>query len=105
MVLQEVISVPDSAGTKGREKNEDLSPVEEARPPTTARPYHSRVAYPQRLAWSELCQLEPRFERFLEILHRIYASSPCWKLSRVPLHNFNFCASSYLRRAHLGKLL
>jgi len=68
MVLQEVVSVPDSAGITGREKNKDLSPVEEARPPPTARPYHPRVPYPQRLAWSELCQLEPRFERFLEIL-------------------------------------
>ena len=76
MVLQEVVPVSASAGTEGKEKNEGLSPTEATRHQPIDRTYHPRVPFPQRLAWSELVQLEPRFERFLEILRRIYASSP-----------------------------
>ena len=76
MVLQEVVPVSASAGTEGKEKNEGLSPTEDTRHQPIDRTYHPRVPFPQRLAWSELVQLEPRFERFLEILRRIYASSP-----------------------------
>ena len=76
MVLQEVVPVSASAGTEGKEKNEGLSPIEETRHQPIDRTYHPRVPFPQRLAWSELVQLEPRFERFLEILRRIYATRP-----------------------------
>ena len=53
-----------------------MSSTEEAAPTPPTRPYQLPVPYPQRLAWSKLRQLEPRFARFLEILRRIYASSP-----------------------------
>jgi len=77
MVLQEVIPIPDSTGTEGQKKKEEsMSSTEEATPTPPTRSYQPPVPYPQRLIWSKLRQLEPRFVRFLEILRRIYASSP-----------------------------
>jgi len=40
------------------------------------RPYQPRVPYPQRLAWTKLLQLEPKYARFLDVRRRIYADTP-----------------------------
>jgi len=76
MVLQDVVPVLDPTGTEGKQKDETMSSAEQPTPTTPTRPYQPPVPYPQRMVWSELRQLEPRFARFLEILRRIYASSP-----------------------------
>ena len=87
MVLQEVVTVPNSAGTEGKMREENLGITGEPSPPAPARPYQPPVPYPQRLAWSKLRQLEPRFAQFLEILHRIYASRPFLEaLKNAPAH-------------------
>ena len=46
MILQEVVPVPDSAGTRGREKNEDLGPTEESCPSPITRTCPLRVPFP-----------------------------------------------------------
>jgi len=49
------------------------------------RPYQPRVPYPQRLAWTKLLQLEPKYAPFLERLRRIYADTPFLKtLKKAP---------------------
>ena len=73
MVLQETISVPDSVGTEGQQKEEKLSPIEMVSPAPPIPPYQPPVPYPQRLAWTKLLQLEPKYARFLDVLKRVYA--------------------------------
>ena len=61
MVLQEVAPIPDSAETQGKKKEENLSSARDPSPPPPARTYQPIVPFPQRLSWSKLSQLEPRF--------------------------------------------
>ena len=80
MVIQEIISIPDSTGTAGRKDEESSSSSGKSSPsPLVVRPYQPFVSYPQRMTWSKLFKFEPRFERFLDILRRIYASVPFLK--------------------------
>ena len=44
-------------------------------PSQIARPYQPPVPYPQRLAWTKLSKLEPRFAQFLDILKRVYVDT------------------------------
>jgi len=44
--------------------------MEDTTPPI--HPYQPQVSYPERLAWTKLLQLEPKYARFLEKLRRIY---------------------------------
>ena len=102
MVLQEVVPISASAGTERKEKNEGLSPTEETRHQPPARPYQPPVPYPQRLAWSKLHQLEPRFAQFLETLHRIYASRPFLEtLKNAPAH-FKFLRELLSKKGEPG---
>ena len=76
MVLQETVSVPDSVGTDGQQEERRLSPIEMASPAPPMRPYQPPVPHPQRLAWAQLFQLEPKYARFLDVLKRVYADTP-----------------------------
>jgi len=76
MVLQEATSTPIPVRTE-RHKSEGRSihsEMEGTAPPI--HPYQPRVPYPQRLAWTKLLQLEPKYARFLERLRQIYADTP-----------------------------
>jgi len=62
MVLQEVVPVLDFVGTERKKKEENhLSSAGDPSPPPPARTYQFPAPFPQRLAWSKLPQLEPRF--------------------------------------------
>ena len=73
MVLQEAASAPIPVGTERHqgEGRSTHSEMEGTVPPI--RPYQPRVPYPQRLAWTKLLPLEPKYARFLEKLRQIYA--------------------------------
>jgi len=87
MVLHEVVLVSDFAGTQGKKKEENLSPIGDLSPTPPTRTYQPPVPFPQRLAWSKLSQLEPRFTRFLDTLRRIYVSNPFMEaLKDTPAH-------------------
>jgi len=102
MVLQEVVPIPDSVGTEGQTRKEILSSSEETTPTPPARTYQPPVPYPQRLAWSKLCQLESRFVRFLEASRRIYASSPFLEaLKNAPAH-FKFLRELLSKKGEPG---
>jgi len=68
MVLQEGVLAPVPEGTKGRRKEGKSTPSGMEGTPPPIRPYQPRVPYPQRLAWTKLLQLEPKYARFLERL-------------------------------------
>jgi len=76
MVLQETISVPDSVGTEGQQKEEKLSPIEMVSPAPLIPPYQQPVPYPQMLAWAKLFHLEPKYARFLDVLKQVYTDTP-----------------------------
>ena len=76
MVLQETVSVPDSIGTEGRQKERRSSLIETVSPAPPIPPYQPPVPYPQRLAWAKLLQFESRYARFLDVLKRVYADTP-----------------------------
>jgi len=69
MVLQEAAPVPNSPGIEGKKKEENLGSARDPSPPPPARTCQPPVPFPQRLAWSKLSQLEPRFVQFLDTLH------------------------------------
>ena len=77
MVLQEIASDPLSARV-GEEREEDkgLGSTGTPSPSPPIRPYQVPAPYPQRLTWSQLLPLEPRFARFLDMLKRIHVSIP-----------------------------
>jgi len=84
MVLQEAVSAPalEKADRLHGEGRSTPIEMEDTAPPI--RPYQPRVPYPQRLVWTKLLQLEPKYARFLERLRRINApflrnsqESPC----------------------------
>jgi len=82
MVLQETIAVPKSIGTTEQNEKEGLSSNGKSTPTApVARPYQPPVPYPQRLAWTKLSMLEPRFARFLDILKGIMSILLSWRLS------------------------
>ena len=69
MVLQETVVVPKSIGTTEQNEEEGLSSNGKSTyTALVARLYHPPIPYPQRLAWTKLSMLEPRFARFLDIL-------------------------------------
>ena len=76
MVLREIASapVPERAERQQSEGRSILSEMEGTAPPIC--PYQPRVPYPQRLAWTKLLQLQPKYARFLEKLRQIYADTP-----------------------------
>ena len=87
MVLQEVVPVSHFQGTVGKKREENLSSTGETGYPLPSRPYQPLVSFPRRLAWTKLSQLEPRFARFLDTLHRIYVSNPFLNaLKEAPAH-------------------
>jgi len=45
-------------------------------PTPPIHPYQPRVLYPQRLAWTKLLQLEPKYAKFLDVLRWVYAHTP-----------------------------
>jgi len=61
MVLQVVAPVPDSIGTERKKKEEILSSAGNPSLPPPTCTYQPILPFPQRLAWSKLSQLEPRF--------------------------------------------
>jgi len=61
MVLKELVPLPDSVGTEGKKREDNLSSAGEPSPPPPARTFQPPVPFPQRLAWSKLSQFEPRF--------------------------------------------
>ena len=76
MVLQEIISAPESARTAELIEEESLSSTEKVSPPSLVRLYHPPVPYPQRVARAKLFKLKPRFTKFLDVLRRIYVDTP-----------------------------
>ena len=85
MVLQETISAPTPVKTDKHQSERRSTPIEMEDTAPPIRPYQPRVPYPQRLAWTKLLQLEPKYARFLERLRRIYADSPFLEtLKKVP---------------------
>ena len=76
MVLQEAVSAsaPEKADRLQSEGRSTPVEMEDIAPPI--RPDQPRVPYPQRLAWTKLLQLEPKYARFLEKLRRIYVDTP-----------------------------
>ena len=76
MVLPEEVPFPHSGGIGGTKREEKPSSTGETSHSLIARPYQPPVPFPQRLAWTKLSQLEPRFARFLDILCQIYVSNP-----------------------------
>jgi len=76
MILQEAFSAPIPEGTEGKRKEGRSTPSEMKGTAPPIRPYQPRVPYPQRLAWTKLLQLEPKYAQFLERLRRIYADTP-----------------------------
>jgi len=87
MVLPEEVPFPHSGGIGGTKREEKPSSTGETSHSLIARPYQPPVPFPQRLAWTKLSQLEPRFARFLDTLRRIYASNPFLNaLKEAPAH-------------------
>lgn len=87
MVLQETVLVPNSAGTIAQEVEGCSSLMGKANPTPPTRSYHPPVPYPQRVAWAQLFQHEPKFARFLDALKRIYADTPFLEaLKKAPTH-------------------
>jgi len=83
--FQETISVPDSVGTEEQRSEGRSSPTEMEGTAPLVRPYQPRIPYPERLAWTKLLQLEPKYARFVERLRRIYADTPLLEsLKRAP---------------------
>ena len=76
IVLQETVSVPDSARTDEPKEEGSLSSTGMVSPAPLVRPYQPPVPYPQRVAWVKLFQLKPKFARFLKVLKWIYANTP-----------------------------
>jgi len=76
MVLQETVSVLDSVGIERQQNEGTSSPIEMVSLAPYIPPYHSPVPYPQRLAWTKLLQLEPKYARFLDVLKWVYANTP-----------------------------
>ena len=64
MVLQETVSAAVSVGVEGQHSEGSSTPVEMEDTAPPIRPYQPRVSYPQRLAWTKLLQLEPKYARF-----------------------------------------
>ena len=79
MVLQETASAPVPERAERQQSEGRLTPVEMEDTAPPILPYQPRVPYPQRLAWTKLLQLEPKYARFLEKLRRIYADTPFLK--------------------------
>jgi len=102
MVLQEVVLVPDSAGTEGKKREENPSSVGETRPLPPAGTYQPRVPFPQRLVWSKLSQLEPRFAQFLETLRQIYVSSPFLEVLKDAPTHLKFLREPLSKKGELG---
>jgi len=75
MVLQETVSIPNSAGTDEQNEEKSLCSIRKVSPAPPFRPYHPLVPYPQRVAWAKLFQLEPKFVRFLDMLKQIYTDT------------------------------
>ena len=62
-------------------------PIEMESPAPPIHPYQPRVPYPQRLAWTKLLQLEPKYARFLDALRRVYADTSFLEtLKKVPAY-------------------
>jgi len=76
MVLQDAVSAPAPVKADRQQSEGRSTPVEMEDNAPPIRPYQPRVPYPQRLAWTKLLQLEPKYARFLERLRRIYVDSP-----------------------------
>ena len=77
MVLQETVAVPKSVGTTAQNEDEGLSyNTKSISIAPVVCHYAPPVPYPQRLAWTKLSMLEPRFTRFLDILKEIYVDTP-----------------------------
>ena len=53
LVLQETVSVPNSAGTYEQKEEESLSSIRKVSPAPTVHPYQPLVPYPQRVAWAK----------------------------------------------------
>ena len=88
MVLQKIASDPISARV-GEERKEDkgLGSTGTPSPSPPIRPYRVPAPYPQRLTWSQLLPLEPRFARFLDMLKRIHVSIPFLEaLKEAPIY-------------------
>ena len=75
MVLQETTSAPVPERAERQQSEGRSAPVEMKVIAPPVRPYQPRVPYPERLAWTRLLQLEPKYARFLERLRRIYADT------------------------------
>jgi len=76
MVLQEAVSAPAPEKADRLQSEGRSTPVEMEDIAPPIRPDQPRVPYPQRLAWTKLLQLEPKYARFLKRLRRIYTDSP-----------------------------
>ena len=88
MVLQEVVSDPNSA-REGEERKRDESLISTGTPSPSLliRPYQVPASYPQRLTCSQLLPLEPQLARFLDMLKRIHVSIPFLKaLKEAPIY-------------------
>jgi len=69
MILQETVAVPKSVGTTEQNEEEDLSSnTKSISTALVACHYEPPIPYPQKLAWTNLSILEPKFAEFLDIL-------------------------------------
>jgi len=67
-----------------------LSSIEMVNPAPSIPLYQPPVPYPQRLAWTKLFQLEPKFARFLDVLKRIYTDTRFWEALKRALAYLQF---------------
>jgi len=77
MVLYETVSVLESVRTNRRKEEESSCSISKITPlPPVIRPYQPPIPFLQKVAWSKLSKLKPKFMQFLNILRRIYANVP-----------------------------
>jgi len=87
---------------EGRTEEESLSSNgKNSLSPPAVRPYKPHVHYPQRVAWSKLSELGPRFVQFLNILRRMYDNVLFLEALRKHLLIWKFWESFFLRKMSL----
>jgi len=59
------------------------------------------VPYPQKLAWTNLLQLEPKYARFLERLRRIYGDTPFFEALKKAAACLQFVRDFLSKRGEL----
>ena len=75
MVFQESDLVPDSTGANVQKEEGKLSYIRKVNPVPSVLSYQPLVPYPQRLVWTKLFHLEPKFARSLNVLRQVYADT------------------------------